>query len=189
MKEKFQHAGYTVRIQLDEDAQSPETYGNTDLFLLTTKNRYFSVQREGFDLENFRVRVIEPGEDMPEVPDYINKYHVFPLYTYIHGGVSLSTSGFSCQWDSGQIGVILVSKDGGFTDPEQAAKSLCDEWNQYLSGDVWGYTVTSNDGEPVDSCCGFYGRDYCVEAAKTASENCKAYENRQAGLIDAMMAI
>lgn len=35
------------------------------------------------------------------------------------------------------------------------------EYDQYLTGDVWGYVVGD------DSCWGFYGREYCEQEAKS----------------------
>jgi len=42
------------------------------------------------------------------------------------------------------------------------------EYDQYLTGDVYGYVVEDADGEHIDSCWGFYGLDYCIEEAKSA---------------------
>ena len=40
-------------------------------------------------------------------------------------------------------------------------------YNQYLSGDVYGYKVFDKDGEELDSCWGYYGMEYVVEEAKS----------------------
>lgn len=34
-----------------------------------------------------------------------------PLYLYDHGGITMNTTGFSCPWDSGQVGWIYATKD------------------------------------------------------------------------------
>lgn len=34
-----------------------------------------------------------------------------PLYLYDHSGITMNTTGFSCGWDSGQVGWIYVTKD------------------------------------------------------------------------------
>ncbi len=93
---KFTVNGYNVELIQDEDAQSPEDGGNTDLFLVTTRNRYFEVRRDGFDLDGIR--------DGAHKKDY----HAVPLFAYIHSGVALSTlrrGQFADQWDSGQAGM------------------------------------------------------------------------------------
>lgn len=96
---------------------------------------------------------------------------MLPVYKYEHSGVMISTSPFSCPWDSGQVGFIYVSisdvneEMGG--DKELAKKQLETEikaFSQYLEGDVYGFVVEEYDEESdewdeVDSCWGFYGSD------------------------------
>lgn len=36
---------------------------------------------------------------------------VLPVYAYIHSGIVLNTTGFSCRFDSGMCGIIYVTKD------------------------------------------------------------------------------
>ena len=35
---------------------------------------------------------------------------ILPLYLYDHSGITMNTTGFSCPWDSGQVGWTFVSK-------------------------------------------------------------------------------
>lgn len=141
-----EYKGYTIQIIPDEDAQSPDTLGGDDsLFLITTRNRHFVVERGGFTLDGCR------DGGYPE-------YEVFPLFAYIHSGVSLSLNRggqFNCLWDSGQIGYVLAKKED-IPNAQKAAESLVVEWNDFLSGNVYGYVVTK-DGVDIDSCWGFYG--------------------------------
>ena len=34
-----------------------------------------------------------------------------PLYLYDHSGITMNTGGFSCSWDSGQMGWIYATKE------------------------------------------------------------------------------
>jgi len=108
-------------------------------------------------------------------------YIMLPLYLYDHSGITMNTGGYPCPWDSGQVGYIYLSiadakKEYDWKNMTQArrekiAKYLSDEvevYDQYLTGDVWGYQVTDDDGNEVDSCWGFFGYDYCEEEAKSA---------------------
>ena len=97
------------------------------------------------------------------------------LYMYEHGGSALSVGkGFSCTWDSGQVGIVGWTKEqwktwwaeewtGTDKQKEQAlAAIICqietlDHWH---NGRVYGYIVTDDDGEEGDSCWGFYGLDW-----------------------------
>lgn len=56
---------------------------------------------------------------------------------------------------------------------EKTAKYLegeIEEYNKFLTGDVWGYRVMNEDGETLDSCDGFYGRDYVDKEAEYVAE-------------------
>ena len=46
-------------------------------------------------------------------------------------------------------------------------ESEVEVYDQYLRGDVYGYTITEMDSDrTVDSCWGFHGRDTAEQAAK-----------------------
>ncbi len=111
-----------------------------------------------------------------------------PLYLYDHSGLTISTKPFSCPWDSGQIGYIYATKEqiqkefeGNIEKATKCLESEVVEYNQYLTGDVWGYVVEDEDGHHLDSCWGFYGREYAEEqgneALNYANENCRAEAN------------
>jgi hypothetical protein len=84
-------------------------------------------------------------------------YVVLPLFLYDHSGITMRTSTFSCQWDSGQVGFIYISKekakkeygdcDGdGWDEGKQAIaekilKTQVEVYDQYLTGDVYGLVV------------------------------------------------
>lgn len=116
-----------------------------------------------------------------------------PLYLYDHSGITMSTSEFSCKWDSGQVGYIYTDKKtiletvGGFTNEKgncvkvsaynwkEAAyinmKSEVKDYDMYLTGEVYGYIVEKQVGDPewllewqrTDSCWGIYS-DKCGDA-------------------------
>ena len=50
-------------------------------------------------------------------------------------------------------------------------------YDQYLTGDVWGYIIEDDSGEVLDSCWGFFGHDYCEEEAKA---QLKYWEDQEA---------
>ena len=88
---------------------------------------------------------------------------VLSVYLYDHSGLTISTGPFGCRFDSGKVGYIYaeVGKEG-ITDIERIRtilKGEIVEYDQYLRGDVYGYTIETKDGF-VDSCWGFYGDDH-----------------------------
>ena len=101
---------------------------------------------------------------------------------YDHSGITISTYPFNDCWDSGRIGYIYVSMDDikkeYDTDkitPElkeiinRVLKGEVSEYDQYLTGDVYGYQLEDSSGEIIDSCWGYYGSagiDYIKEQCK-----------------------
>jgi hypothetical protein len=115
-----------------------------------------------------------------------------PLYLYDHSGITIRAgSPFSCPWDSGQVGFAFMtkaeilecymSKGTRLTAALKAkaadlikAETSC--YDDYLTGNCWGYVVEFPDGEE-DSCWGFLGDpDYCLEEAMSIA---KSYEPEQ----------
>lgn len=157
----IEYRGYKINVFQDEMAESPDNWGNDDCFLIYD-HRQFSVQRKGFDpdeVNEFWVRT--KGARL------YDGYRIYPVFAYIHSGVSLSlgrnTYPFTCPWDTSMKGFVLVKRQKGWTYTERAsrkvAQSVINEWNDYLSGNVYGYTIDGLD----DSCWGFYG-DYRKES-------------------------
>lgn len=168
-EEKFMHEGLVVKIIQDEDAESPKDMGDPENLFLVGFHRQFDVRSASYP----GIR----GPDDVRHGGWSKNYHVFALNAYIHGGVALSLGTFSCPWDSGQVGYVLVRRLSCWKKrdkAEAAALSLVEEWNQYLSGDVWGYVVEDTHGNQLDSCWGFYGQKWAVEEAKSAAEACAA---------------
>lgn len=94
--------------------------------------------------------------------EFINKYlpkleeyaFMLPLYLYDHSGLTMNTKGFSCPWDSGQVGWILVTKEKVREEygvkritPKLKEKVLrylkaeVETYDNYLCGNVYGYII------------------------------------------------
>ena len=100
---------------------------------------------------------------------------IVPVFMYEHSGVALSTGGFSCPWDSGQVGYIYYTNKqvgeffaGDRGAAERALEMECQAYGWYINGDVQGYTVEDDDGEVVDSCWGFIGPDPATNGIREA---------------------
>ncbi len=98
----------------------------------------------------------------------------------------------SAGWDSGQVGWIYITRkkaiaelggeweNGVNVKPAKrmtkkihdiAVKNLgieVETYDQYLTGQVYGYVIEDSDGDDVDSCWGFFGLDYAISEAKSA---------------------
>lgn len=172
--------GYEARYLVqDDDPQAPDEWDNDNLFLVAY-HRDFTVESKLIDKQQAQ-NLYRPDDQLDIwekdfVDAWKEKYHIFGLEAYIHGGVSLALSGKGDfpdrRWDVSQLGLVFVLKE---TWPDEdkardAAKSLIDEWNMYLSGDVWGCVVERYDKNKQqidqDSCWGFYGFGYALEELK-----------------------
>lgn len=98
---------------------------------------------------------------------------------YDHSGLRMSTHSFNDPWDSGTIGVIYMTAD--MVRKEFNAKRITkklrskvlgllesevNEYDMYLSGDVWYFIIEDRNGDTIDSCGGMYGYQYCLDTAR-----------------------
>lgn len=149
--ETIEYRGKEINTYYDTDAQSPDDWGNDECFIVYD-HRDFTVERKGYNPDDI-------FENLQNKKRLYDGYHVFPLYAYIHSGVSLSLGRnsypFTCNWDTSFKGFVLVKRQKGWSwtpnKAEKIAQSVVDEWNDYLSGSVYGYNTDSG------SCWGFYG--------------------------------
>jgi len=188
------------RIEQDEDSQSPREYNNLGT-MHCWHSRYnlgdeqhqqdadvFLAELGGFEEDyEWSEKEYEIYKEAAEKRAYEN-YIILSLYLYDHSGITMNTGGFSCPWDSGQVGWLIVSKED--VRKEYGWKNLTkkriqqiegylrgevETYDQYLTGDVWGYIIENEEYDIYNSCWGFFGRDYCESEAKSSLE----YEQKQ----------
>lgn len=102
---------------------------------------------------------------------------ILPLYLYDHSGITMNTSGFSCPWDSGQVGFIAWSpearqkwngkpwkRDSKKRRARDYAtmKSIVQSYDQFLTGDIYYISLYDAQGEQGDSIGGIYGHEYAT---------------------------
>ena len=96
-------------------------------------------------------------------------------YLYDHSGITMNTCGFSCPWDSGQVGWIyadkaMIEQEHGKITPEilekvrQTLEAEVKEYDYYLTNQCYGFQLFKEDVE-VDSCWGFLGEIRDVQDA------------------------
>ena len=152
------YKGYKITIDQDEYADSPDIWENEDCFLVYD-HRQFYVERKGFD-------PTEIFEQLGKRKTF-EGYWIFPVFAYIHSGVSLSLGKnsypFTCPWDTSFGGFALIKRQKGWSYKEDKAfaiaESLIEEWNQYLSGEVYYKKIeklVDEEYKEIDSCYGYY---------------------------------
>lgn len=179
-EEEHEVAGFTVKVKIYQDEDAPNPRKEFDHF-----GNMVCWHRD-YDLGDDK-----PAEDPSDFYDGLPRgTEILPLYLYDHSGITMSTTGFSCPWDSGQVGYIyatpeMIRKEYGCKritkqvrdKVRRLLKAEVEEYDQYLTGDVWGYVVTmeDEDGKEVDedSCWGFFGYNYCLEEAQSVANHMK----------------
>ena len=166
-----------VIVERDEDAINPRDKGYQDN--ASTMVCFHGRHNLGDDDHGY--------EDPNAFEEYCreNKVLRLPLYLYDHSGITINTKGFSCPFDSGQVGYIYmtyeqVEKEFGDTTKSSLAKSLklmegeVKEYDFYLTGEVYGYRIVEvdEDGEEtdeLDACWGFIGEESFARSEGEAS--------------------
>ena len=165
IKEHELNDGHKLQIFQDTWAESPRSWDNLGTMAIFHK-RYNFGDEVSFSSEEF--------DGWKEMEDYINNklkaVVCLPIYMYDHSGITINTQGFSCPWDSGQVGFIYVTDNKMkeyygdiyyLPHIEKAKKILLSEietMDQYIKGNVYGFYLIKNK-ETIDSCSGFYGSD------------------------------
>ena len=133
---------------------------------------------------------ISPEDVWEQVKKY---YYIQALYDHSGIPISISSSQFSCPWDSGQVGYQYVLKsqahkewgtmkhervDNVWTPVRKYAEAdyyeLMDaevkSYDDYLTGNVWGYEIVDEDGDFLESCWGFVGDpEHCEEEMRSVA--------------------
>ena len=149
--EKLNYRGYDIEVCYDSDPSSPDEWKNEDCFIVYD-HRNFTIKRDGFNVHDIY-------EHLKEGYKTYDGYWVIPLFAYIHSLVSLSVSKEAflsgCRWDTSFAGFVLVKRQKNwsykFDQAFKIAKCITEEWNIYLSGDIYGYN------SDFGGCWGFYG--------------------------------
>lgn len=156
----------TINIMPDSDTESPRDWENMGV-MVAFHGRYILGDKEhGYKSSDYN------GWD--ELKAAILRDHpgsvILPLYMYDHSGITMNTVGYSCKWDSGQVGFIYATPEAirlaygvkriTAVTRTKAQDSLVKEvsvYDKYISGEVYRYEVLNDDGDVIDSCGGFYG--------------------------------
>lgn len=148
------YKNYKINVYIDENPIAPNEWDNN--------HEYFLI----YDHPNFTIKVKHfNGQEIFNHYCKGNKtyygYYIFPVYAYIHSGVSLSLSNnifpYNDKFDVSFKGFIFVGKSHTEKEAIEIAESLITEWNQYLLNDVYGYQILDSNNQLLESCWGFYG--------------------------------
>ena len=184
---------YSYVIEHEDTPDSPREWDNVTTMICFHK-RY-----DLGDKHNYNSRDYEGWQEMKEQIMADNEVlHIEPLYLYDHSGITISTSPFGCQFDSGQIGWVIITRkqlkllcgdeDTSVERLSEIVKSEVKTYDQYLTGEVYCFKVYETETcslgcehkTLLDSCCGYYDEDEAEAEAKSMVEQ---YEKIQESLI------
>jgi len=163
MIEEIYHKGYKIEIHQDSLSDSPDSWDDDQLFLVY-HHRQFTINRKGFDPHQINEHLLakEPNKENyldsdefeMDFNDYAesinleyNNYWIFPVDAYIHSGVHLSLANARTypdrSFDVSTTGYCLVKKElqENVEDAYVLAESLIESWNNYLSGEIYGFII------------------------------------------------
>lgn len=172
--ETIEYRGYTIEIEQDEYAESPREWCNLGT-MVCNHGRYTlgDDHLECHGKNDFKQYLKDMGLELRDVV-------YLPLYLYDHSGITMNTTGFSCGWDSGQVGWIYISKEKIRAEYgvkkvskklreqiEGYLKSEVETYDQYLTGEVYSFFVLDENGDNIECCGGWYDKDDAIAQAKS----------------------
>jgi hypothetical protein len=156
----------TLKVFQDDSTSSPRGWDNLSKMIFIGRHSHLG---DNHDFHNSHESFEAHQADIEKQLDIAI---ILPVYAYIHSGMTISLSPFSCRWDSGKLGWVVVTK-----------QAIRENWNiknvtkkyvemamnivdgeietldQYIRGDVYGFQVCDENDNVEDSCWGFYGDD------------------------------
>ena len=164
--EVIDYKGMSIKIYYDTDAESPAFWSNEDYFLCADYRHLY--------LKDTPLTAEDCRDALREGKAFLDGYYIFPVSIYDHSGIALSL-GRSHGWDySNGDAFLCVKRMKGWSwaksKAEERAEALVDTWNEYLSGEVYGFVSEDEYGEQIDSCWGYYGEDGIKDAIVEAKD-------------------
>jgi hypothetical protein len=174
----------SVRIEQDPEPPNPREFDNLGTmvclhgrYTLGDPHDYRAGNHSGWDdLEQHLLRD-HPGAVL------------LPLYMMDHSGLTISTSDAvfrACDpqaWDWGRVGLIFASAEDIRAEHgvrrisrklrervEDLLRAEVGEYDKFLRGDCYAFTIQDASGEVLDSCGGYFGLDQVVGDARSAAE-------------------
>ena len=168
MEATLETKNYSLSIEQDNSPESPREWNDLTK-MVCFHSRYNLGDKHDYNHNDYN------GWD--EIEKAIIKNEnvavILNLYLYDHSGITISTSPFGCRWDSGQIGFIYITKEDAIANwgkkictkevKEKALKFIEGDvktYDDYLVGNVHGFTLTNKVTDEEDSCWGFFGDDF-----------------------------
>jgi len=161
----IEYKGHVIKIETDDSPSNPRTeFDNCCKMVCFHKNH-----KLGDETDYNRSDYNSWDELKKDIVKQENAVIILPLYLYDHSGITISTTPFSCRWDSGQVGFVYMTRESIKNDfgikrltkkalakIQEIIKSEVKVYDDYLTGNVYSYDIYLNDNV-IDSCSGYFG--------------------------------
>lgn len=155
----------TIEIGYDEYAESPRGWHASKIVAWHPR---YAIGEEYIPRDEVRGDISQLIDDgVMSVDDYSELMTYSNLYMLDHSGISISTSPFSCPWDSGQVGYVYLTRESGeennIKNEKEAIELIQSEiecYDRYIRGDIYYYSIVDQQGEIIDS---LYGIDDSID--------------------------
>lgn len=178
--ERYEHNGYTVVIDSDEEGSNPREWDNLGTMLCWHRDYNLGDTGEPVDLIRRTLENHERPLSSVVVQRYLRIFYgatvVLPLALLDHSGITMRVGTSYAEdpggWDTSRVGYIFDTTEGHAMAgvlPEFIEEVLRGEvasYATYIEGGQVGYTVLDQRGNVVESCWGFES----VEEAKAQAE-------------------
>lgn len=188
--ERYQHNGWTIVIDTDDNPMSPRDADNATVMVCWHPN--YTLGDDTDEAKAIKARIDghdwTTGKRNAAIQRYLRIFHgataVQPLYLLDHSGLSISTRMFWTDpggWDTSVVGFVFdtqLRREVCGTEPENAREIIAAEvkaYDNYLTGGYVGFTVLNARGEVVES---LWGIDNLADAKAEAEAACPSHPDR-----------
>lgn len=174
---------YTVKIYQDEDGCNPREWDNLGTMYYRNRDYILGdvIVPDSYYDDKLEDTVYLEGSDPAEYTrGYIEQIEgdkvalMIPLEIYDHSGVTMwaghNPDHPDYQWDCSHVGYIAVTygklrkeyskkriSKAILAKAEKVLRQEVETFNDYLTGNCYGYVVEDEQGKHIDSCWGFLG--------------------------------
>ncbi len=160
---------FIASVRVDPDPPNPRTEYENTTTMWCAHGRYDLGDQETNPWPNQAI-----SEE--QIAEHVGPLAIIkPLYLYDHSGLMVSTTPFSCRWDSGQIGWVFISEVDATAhglNPALIDKVLESEvkaYDRYLNNESYEWAL--HEGEQyIEGCCGIDNQDHAWSEALSALE-------------------
>lgn len=164
---QIEYKGHIIKIGTDDSPSNPRIEFDNCCKMVCFHKDYKLGDEKDYNRSDYN----SWDELKKDIIKQENAVVILPLYLYDHSGITISTTPFSCRWDSGQVGFVYMTRksiknDFGIKRLTKKAlinlqailKSEVKAYDDYLTGNVYGYQIYLKDNDNlIDACGGYFG--------------------------------